>query len=758
MIRLEEYYAHSKLLSDGSIDNNKTHWQTLIEHLDNVAKLMEFFIDDANSSYSEIEKLGKDIGYYHDVGKAKEEMIKRLSGENIRVVHSADGANILASKIADTIGKCLCEQVIANHHRQLRNFCSRGEEVVENSTLEFLKSNNIITADEKFLERLNNFYEIPAPIMLDEKLSQKDKMIELFCLIKFLHSCLVDADILDTQNFVNQRNVGSNKNIDWANIKQNMDSFMNSIKSEKGINRVRGEFYSEVINKAELKNGMFYITAPPGIGKTFAVFSFAIRHLIANHQRGIVYVSPRISITSQNAAAIEKIFSKENILEYHSSISLEKEKGSDIEDDEYRRLVASENFDYPLVLTTFNQLFNSFFKNKNSFNRRFHNFLNKTIIIDEAHLVDNRYIKPILIICYILKKYYNCSIIFVSATQQNYLDLKNIPDYIKNDGITELVDNIDYYKNSTNRTAIEYQKFDNFDDLAKYIEAKESFICIMPTRKTCQELFNKINSDNKFHLSTSMCKKHIDDCVEKIRNKNYKCILITTSLVELGMDFDFDEGAVNIKNIQSIIQASGRVNRTGTKGISRFIVFDIPGMISKRNIDMSTEKEIAKETIEKFSGNITSKEAIDFYNRKKIALAGKMFDAYNEELCMAMGNLRYQEVSDNFILIDEPKNSIPIFVSYDDEAENILEKLYVASQLKNKKMQKYMISVYKDSSFDNFFNRGYIKYKKLDEDLNIGIYYIDRNLMDTPDVSLAYRDDVGYVMSEKEEGDYGIFY
>lgn len=755
---MEEYYAHSKQLSNGSIDSDKSHWQTLMNHLDNVAKLMEVFIDNANSSYPEIEKLGKDIGYYHDVGKAKEEMVKRLSGENIKVVHSADGANILASKISDVIGKCLCEQVIANHHRQLRNFCSRSETVIENSTLEFLKNNNIITADEEFLEKLNSFYEVPIPIVFDEKLSNNDKMIELFCLIKFLHSCLVDADVLDTQNFVNQRNIGPNKNVDWTNIKQNMDSFMNSIKSEKGINRIRGEFYNEVVNKAKLKNGMFYITAPPGIGKTFAVFSFAIRHLIANHQRGIVYVSPRISITSQNAVAIEKIFSKENILEYHSSISFEKEKSPDMEDEEYRRLVASENFDYPLVLTTFNQLFNSFFKNKNSFNRRFHNLLNKTIIIDEAHLIDNRYIKPILIVCYILKKYYNCSIIFVSATQQNYLDLENIPDYIKNDGITELVDNIEYYKNNTERTALEYQKFNSLDDLAKYIETKESFICIMPTRKTCQELFNKINSDNKFHLSTSMCKKHIDDCVEKIKSKNYKCILITTSLVELGMDFDFDEGAVNIKNIQSIIQASGRVNRTGTKGISKFIVFDIPGMISKRNIDMSTEKEIAKETIEKFSGNITSKEAIDFYNRKKIVLAGKIFDTYNKGLYEAMKCLRYQEVSDNFILIDEPKNNIPIFISYNDEAENILEKLYIANQLKNKKIQKYMISVYKDSRFDDLFNRGYIKYRKLDEDLNIGFYYIDRNLMDAPNISLAYRDDVGYVMSEKEEGDYGIFY
>lgn len=758
MIKLEEYYAHSKQLPDGSIDSDKNHWQTLIEHLDNVAKLMEIFIDNVNSSYPEIEKLGKDIGYYHDVGKAKEEMIKRLSGENIRVVHSADGANIMSSKINDIMGKCLCEQVVANHHRQLRNYCPKNRLSIENSTYEFLKNNGTITTDKEFLEKLSKFYEAPTPIMLDEEVLNEDKMIELFCLIKFLHSCLVDADVLDTQNFVNQRNVGPNKSIDWANIKQNMDSFMNSIKSEKGINRIRGEFYNEVVNKAELKNGMFYITAPPGIGKTFAVFSFAIRHLIANHQRGIVYVSPRISITSQNAVAIEKIFSKENILEYHSSISFEKEKGPDMEDDEYRRLIASENFDYPLVLTTFNQLFNSFFKNKNSFNRRFHNLLNKTIIIDEAHLIDNRYIKPILIFCYILKKYYNCSIIFVSATQQNYLDLKNIPGYIKNDGITELVDNIEYYKDNTRRTVLEYQEFNNFDDLAKYIETKESFICIMPTRKTCQELFNKINSDNKFHLSTSMCKKHIDDCVEKIRNKNYKCILVTTSLVELGMDFDFDEGAVNIKNIQSIIQASGRVNRTGTKGISKFIIFDIPGMISKRNIDMSMEKEIAKETIEKFSGDITSKEAIDFYNKKKIALAGKTLDVCNEGLCESMRYLRYQEVSDNFVLIDEPRNSVPIFVSYNAEAENILERLYVANQLKNKKIQKYMISVYKDSRFDDFLNRGYIKYKKLDEDLNIGFYYIDKNPMDTPDVSLAYRDNVGYTMSEKEEGDYGIFY
>ena len=712
------FYAHSK---EGI---PKEQWQPLVEHLKNTADLAGEFAADASLS-----ELAYTAGFIHDLGKYSLDFQRRLEGKAGHVDHSTAGAKEVHTLLDGTpLAPCatLLGYVIAGHHTGLPDY---GDETdLEGGTLcARLKSPIPDYSAYKSDLDLNSLH---LPGRLPIRPASGGLGFSLSFVTRMIYSALVDADFQETETYMQ----GAKPRGGYADIQTLCGRFNAYLRRfdnpATNINRKRTETLRGCIERAPEEPGFFTLTVPTGGGKTLASMAFALNHAALHGMQRVIYVIPYTTIIEQNAGVLKDILGEENVLEHHSNFDWEgmRNKESAQADDQtasaYSKLkLAAENWDIPVVVTTNVQFFESLFASRSSRCRKLHNIAKSVIIFDEAQMLPREYMRPAMAAVWELVTNYGASAVFCTATQPKVE--RFLPGKVKP---TELASNpqdlFDFYK----RVQVENVGTLTDEELLARLNGYKQALCIVNTRRHASGLFAGLRGQGNFHLSTLMCAAHRKKKLTEIRRRleeGLPCRVVSTTVMEAGIDVDFPVGFRALTGLDSINQAAGRVNREMKRDVSELFVFEPKSEYVKRTpLYVEQAAEVARIVLREYPDAAISVAAVEAYFERLYDLQDPdvSFDSKHIMACFddSDGRFRFETVARLFRVIDDQTQTV--IIPYNKEARRLIEELkftqYPLPTLR--KLQPYTVSIY-EREFDRLSADGVIltigdKYAVLDPD------------------------------------------
>lgn len=669
-------------------DNHISKTQTLQDHLNNVALLSFDFAKKCglNSEHA------YQIGMYHDIGKSSVEFQNYLLNDsNVRVIHSDAGGFTLFNK-RDGIG-AFC---IFGHHTGIPNLGSQVEQ--ESSLLGRInrfKNNTLHFQNEK----LNLF---DAKSFSYEKLRHINKTdnFDLMLETRMYFSCLVDSDWQDSSVSVEKFPTDS-----WDIIydrffnetKKIFDNAQKNTTNEKSklINKWRTEIFNDCRTVGQTGTEKIYsLSAPTGSGKTFASMAFALERVKRDKLDRIIYCIPYTSIIQQNAKEYENVLGNKNVVEVHSlaEYDIKENEEYSISLESYKSWMV-DNWDIPVVLTTNVQFFESLLSNRTKKTRKLHNIANSVIILDEAQMLPREFFTPCKELLKLLVEQYNCTVVLCTATQ---------PALTIGEENNEILSNVNLMYERFKRLDAEFLQINNNQDtcsedeladkLLSDLENGKSVLCVVNKKKTAQNLYNILStkSNGKFscyHLSLFMCSKHRDIVLNEIKSKlgRETICLISTSLVEAGVDLSFDIGYRELTGLDRLVQSAGRVNRHGTNINGKLYVFCLNG-----------EKYSKIEQIEAFrllseNNDVFSQDVIKLYFNSVYSYHSE-YDFDTKNIMEMSKNLQFVDIGRIHFIED---SGVSIIIPYNDEAISLIDKLkYGLLNLKDyRKLHKFIVDI-----------------------------------------------------------------
>ncbi|QBG46194.1 CRISPR-associated endonuclease Cas3'' [Verrucomicrobia bacterium S94] len=560
------YYAHSN-------DGPPSGWQPLEEHLKNVADRAAEFAKPFGG-----EEWARLAGLWHDLGKYHPDFQRKLKGENIRVVHSEAGGHLAMLKKWRGVDVIL-SWLIMGHHAGLADYSSAetGAKGLESKMRDPHRSDIVLN---QVPESISNQIPPANPSMFENRVLPPDQAF----LIRMLYSCLVDADFLDTEVFMDasRKAARPNDSPSMDALLVCFDAHMARFEGAEGaVNQCRAQVLAQCRTAAE-QAGTFSLTVPTGGGKTLASLAFALRHAVEHQKRRIIYVIPYTSIIEQTAEVFRSIPGFEDVvLEHHSNLVFD----DDQEIAEKRARLAMENWDAPIVVTTNVQFFESLHANRSSRCRKLHNIANSVVIFDEAQCLPPAFLRPCVFAIRELARHYGVTPVLCTATQPVLTETKSF-DFEFTEGfdqVTEIIDKPNALSQQLARVQVEVLNELNPIDLATLADQLESecssLLCIVNRKADARTLAELLPGENTIQLSTNLCAAHRFEVLAEIRQR-LKCgeylLVISTSLVEAGVDLDFPVVYRALAGLDSIAQAAGRCNREGKLKMGRTVVF-MPG-------------------------------------------------------------------------------------------------------------------------------------------------------------------------------------
>ncbi len=412
-----------------------------------------------------------------------------------------------------------------------------------------------------------------APVPLPSHAQHDPLAAELF--LRLLFSTLVDADFLDTEDHFfpersEQRGGGVTIADLWSRFERAQASF--SGKRHDKVGTARHEIYGHCLDAAQQPPGLFRLTVPTGGGKTRSAMGFALRHALLHGLQRVIVAIPFISITEQTADVYREILdptgSERVILEHHSGTVQ-----PDDEDVRWDRL-AAENWDAPIVVTTTVQLFESLFSNKPSCTRKLHRLAKSVIILDEAQSLPAHLLTPILDTLRDLAAHYGSTIVFSTATQPAFSAIPAFRDL----EAREIVPHPEHFFDLLRRVAYEWRTDPPVDwtEVAGSMAREDQVLAVVNTKANALALLDALDDLDARHLSTLLCGAHRRRVLSEVRRRlanGQPCRLVSTQVVEAGVDLDFPVVWRALGPLDAIIQAAGRCNREGRLASGRVVVF-----------------------------------------------------------------------------------------------------------------------------------------------------------------------------------------
>ena len=696
------YYGHTKEDPITKKVLPKEQWQLLKCHLDEVACLSEIRADKFRAG-----KIGKLIGLAHDLGKYSHEFQDRLEGKRQKVDHATAGAQELVKRLDKAFGKMLAFTV-AGHHGGLPD----GHPGSLNNLPERLGKKDIpdFAAFQGEINLLNLQREDGAGLPYPHDRSMK--AFTLSFLIRMLYSCLVDADFLDTERFMSaQKAQYRPKAILLNTIFQRLERKL-EVLADKGkknpsvINTARQRILQQCLEKADRPAGLFTLTVPTGGGKTYSSLAFGLKHAAIHNKDRVIYVIPYTSIIEQNAEVFRDALEVEGeppvVLEHHSNFEYPEGSFEDWDPNEKMHRLACENWDMPVVVTTAVQFFESLYANKSSRCRKLHNMSNSVIVLDEAQMLPLAYMKPCLWALTELVQNYGATVVFCTATQPAVTEL--LPG-----GLTpsELMDNPEELQQIFKRVDIVDAGDLSDDELAGQMAQEHQVLTILNTRRHARVVFEKLalqESSGVYHLSARMCPAHRKEILEKIRKaltNGEACRVVSTQLIEAGVDVDFPKVYRSAAGIDSIAQAAGRCNREGRRRVGNVVIFNPEkhGMPSRGDFGLAAG--LTRRTlrhIAKMDQTVLSLEAIEYYFQQLMNVKQNELDKKSILENLASGiydvSFPFATVARDFQLIDS--ETVSVVVPWDKHARKLIEdvtQVGIGSNLV-RQFQPYIVQVY----------------------------------------------------------------
>lgn len=698
-----EYYAHTR--EDGER-------QTVKDHLIGVSKLAESF------SVDFLKPLAKKASLYHDIGKYALNFQKRLDDDKVKFSHAACGA-IEYKDLADK-NDCfapLMEYCIAGHHTGLMD----GGTVADNSdspTLSgTLKRENEYTGDNDYSAYTN---EIDFATLTQEERtppynelrSAKDptELIERYAFFtKYVFSCLTDADFLDTEIFCN-KNVERGMSGDFKKALDKLNRELSNMPSNTPLRQARSRIQQQAFDNSVNKSHISILDMPTGSGKTLCSLKLALE----SGKKRIIYVIPYTSIIEQTANKFEKMFGDVlPVLQHHSNYSYDGNTEEEKKTAEKLKRTC-ENWDAPLIITTSVQFFQSIYHYKGSALRKLHNLRDSVIVFDEIHLIPTELLRPCLKAVGYITKYLNSEALFLSATMPDYSKLfdKFLPD-------------VNYNKLVTDRNDFKYFKKCEYEDkgrttletIAENASRCKNALIVVNTKKTAAELYSLVQGE-KYHLSANMTPAHRSHVIEAVRKKlenGEHITVVSTSLVEAGVDLDFNTVFRQLSGLDSILQAGGRCNREGKDDKGYVYVFDIDETYRKGS-DLAMRINKTKGLLEKYQ-DITSYDCIkEYYDgifdfnqsriaENSIAKYNEQSNSFDRQGLMLPYSIPFRSYAMQFEYISADTISIVIDDPNDQTCHELVETLRKGDMSVRRALQKYSVSVYMNV-FKDLYSQG----------------------------------------------------
>lgn len=713
---MSEIYAH--ITPEDGI--NKQRIQTLDEHSRHVAEMAGSF-----ASLFHYNDIAFVMGRLHDKGKEQKDWqkyIQGVTGFNKNYAHINHGPNhsyvgaCIAKKQYPIIAPFIA-QPIAGHHRGLYDYCDYIEETKR---------------------------EIPEDILMDDPVPYSlPSMVsfrpwDLHHVIRMLFSCLVDADSLDTEAFMTPVQAGLRGcHTSMAELLVKLEKFLVGLKAnapQTEVNHIRNYVQEQCVKESQGGRGFYSLTVPTGGGKTLASILWALHHAVKNNLQRVIIVIPYTSIIVQTASILKRILGEENILEHHSNV-----KTDDIENIEMRERLqlATENWDYPIVITTNVQFFESLFSNSRSECRKLHNIVNSVIILDEVQTLPLGFYKPIVHTLDTLQRVFGVSVLFTTASQpilngrikgsnprENFDALQSVHEIIPREaGLHEKLRRVEL-------RFLEGGK--SYDEIAEELARHQRVLCIVNTRRDAKELYDRLPDDGiRLHLSRMMCPDHVTNTIESIRralsdSPDRPVRVIATQLIEAGVDIDFPVVFRQEAGLDSILQAAGRCNREGKQECGTTYIFSLakeralpPGFITQTNnarINMGQNHDwFAPEAMSCYFRQLHSRIAC--------------FDEKHIQKLLYKPECEFEQAARQFHLIDDQTASV--IVNWGESMELYHQLLMQGpSYPLMKKLAFYSVNI-REHDFEKLKNIGAI-----DEPFE-GIFALTSSRFYKPDVGLS---------------------
>lgn len=687
---VSKYYAHS-------CDQPETDWQTLADHLRAVGDLAA-----AKATHFGAEEWAEVTGLLHDLGKYCPEFQQRLRGSKRRVDHATWGAKVACAQYKN-LGVLLA-YAIAGHHAGLADGLRLDKPQSITPLADRLAAPSDTELDEVWQSEIT-LKPRPAPPPLNMEEENTGKLLQMSVLGRMLYSCLVDADFLDTEAFYNRIENTPRRDSYFPSIvelKQQLDAYLSQprFNATDGINGIRQRILSHVRQQAEQEPGLFSLNVPTGGGKTLASLAFALDHAVRHGKRRVILVIPFTSIVEQNARVWREALGplgEVALIEHHSAYDQEKQSFKDSGSKDKLRQ-AAENWEAPIVVTTAVQFFESLYANRSSRCRKLHNIANSVVILDEAQTLPVKLLQPCIAMVAELARNYRTSLVLCTATQPALRKDDNFRNGLEN--VRELAPDPKRLHAELERVSVRHVGALTDDELLDALLVQEQVLCIVNNRRHARSLFEQLRQQGEaaFHLTTLMCARHRSAMLEHIRQRllgGLSVRLVSTSLIEAGVDISFPTVYRADAGLDSIAQAAGRCNREGRfdKLDSRVNVFTVADDWTMP-AELEQYAQAFHRVYRQYADNLLSLDAIRAYFSEVYWVKEQQMDAPG-----ILGSVRqlegipYEQMARGFRMIES--NMLPVIVPYDYEARSQLNSLVFADRVGGiaRKLQPYLVQV-----------------------------------------------------------------
>lgn len=713
----KEFFAHS--------ENPGGEKHTLKNHLISTAEIVKSF-----APKKELETLFYLAGIFHDIGKYQDGFQQYLEFGKPKTPHAAIGAFVARQFVKKYFPLPF---VIKGHHAGM------PDKEVLSSAIELLEDevHTISGIEKHFCE---DFPELKKFLNSEQNLPFNNKLL-VECATRLLFSSLTDADWLDTEHHFKQElsDARTGYTLDYEMLIDSLEKRFLELPNDGQINELRTKARNEVAIQNSASLGFFSLQLPTGLGKTLTSIYWALLHARHHKLKRIIIVLPYINIIDQTAKILKEIFGKDVILEHHSGIIEEDRENDEYdesslgEDINLSKRLACENWDAPIIVTTSIQYFESLFSNRPFKCRKNHNISESVVIFDEVQTLPKHYSEPIIVMLKNINQLARTSFLFCTATQPAFAKREEF-DGIET--IQPLIEHPEEYFKLTQRvnyTLLSKLKEISLDKLtAKLSKESKSFLVIVNTKSVARELYQRVAQfkklDRYYHLSTTMCphhrKKTIANIITDLQSNNGKRItVISTQLVEAGVDFDFPCVYRAIAPLDSVIQAAGRCNRNGKLKKGRVILFNLENH-KMPDQTYKSAADLAMRMIKDDPNILHNAYSFEQYYEEFTSLFVKT-DKYHITENRIKGN--FKTVAENFKLIDSPTVSLFI-MDYSEESKSLLKEIensFFISKEHLRTLQQFSVQVYRQfltiysNQIEYFKNTFYIWHGSYDKDIGI---------------------------------------
>ena len=670
---------HNETVFLAHISADGTREQTVQEHLLGTADLAAQFARPFHA-----EEQARLAGLLHDIGKYTAGFQRRLHGGQ-KVDHSTAGM-----QQALALRQPAAAFAIAGHHGGLPD---GGAKTDDACTATLLGRNKRPLPEDCSHWR----QELQLPPATRPPQLPQDNLSESFY-IRMLFSCLVDADYQDTQNFMEGPPPRGGYSTPAALLEKLQQYIQPWRDARTELNRKRCEILQTCLDAGPAcPDGLYTLTVPTGGGKTVASLAFALTHAAARGKDRVIYVIPYTSIIDQTAEVFQKILGPENVVEHHAGVETSVPEG-DADPALYRKALATENWDAPVIVTTAVQFFESLYGSRPARCRKLHNIANSVVVFDEAQTLPVPHLRPCVAAIGQLVQYYGVTAVLCTATQPALQPL--FAELAPGLALRELRPDTAGMESVFRRTTLAMAGELSEEALTAQLNAAPQALCVVNRRATAQKLYAALAEEGRYCLTTLLCPADRKRLLREIRARlqaGLPCRVVSTSLIEAGVDVDFPAVWREEAGLDSILQAAGRCNREGRRAAdsSPVTVFRlqgqrVPAMI-RPNVDA------ARYVFDAFP-DPTRPEATEAYFTFFRAVRGDaaldrdhILDAFRRGIGGCM--LPFATVADQFHLIDSPTIAVYLPV---DEGAGLVDALRAgqADRALYRRLGQYAVNVY----------------------------------------------------------------